>query len=78
MDTLILGCGYVGSELARFWQDKEHQVTVTTTTPEKVTTLREISDRVELVKGSDLSALERITQDQDVVILSVGAKGKDT
>ena len=78
MKILILGCGYVGSELARFWQQTEHQITVTTTTPEKVETLRSISDGVVLLEGSDTSAIEKATQGQDLVVLTVGAKGKDT
>ncbi len=78
MKILILGCGYVGSEVARFWQDSEHQVTVTTTTPERVPSLEAISDRVEVVSGSDLTALKQVTQNQDIILLAVGAKGKDT
>ena len=78
MKILILGCGYVGSEVARFWQNTEHQVTVTTTTPEKVEPLKAISDRVEVVSGSDVAALRQVSANQDLIVLSVGAKGRDT
>lgn len=77
MKILILGCGYVGSEVARFWQGK-HELTLTTTTPEKVKSLQNICDRVELVEGSDLPKLKEVTQGQEVILLSVGAKGRDT
>lgn len=78
MNTLILGCGYVGSEVARLWQKNGHQVTVTTTTPEKVAKLSPIADRVAIVEGSDLNAIAEVIKDREVVLLSVGAKGRDT
>ena len=78
METLIFGCGYVGSEVARFWHDRAHRVTVTTTTPEKVEKLSSISDRVALVEGNALDAIAKIIRDKEVILLSVGAKGRDT
>ncbi|VEP17700.1 Nucleoside-diphosphate-sugar epimerase [Hyella patelloides LEGE 07179] len=78
MNTLILGCGYVGSQVARLWQKNGHRVTATTTTPEKVAKLSPIADRVAIVEGSDLSAVSHAIKDREVVLFSVGAKGKDT
>ena len=78
MNTLILGCGYVGSEVARLWKENGHQVTVTTTTPEKVDRLSAISDTVAIVEGKDIDAIKNIIKDKEVILLSVGAKGRDT
>lgn len=78
MNILILGCGYVGSEVARWEQKNGHRVTVTTTTPEKVSKLSAISDRVALVEGNDLKAISNVIKDCEVVLLSVGAKSRDT
>ena len=78
MNILILGCGYVGSEVASFWQKKGHRVTVTTTTPEKVSKLSAISERVTLVEGNDLKAISNVIENCEVVLLSVGAKSRDT
>ena len=82
MNRLILGCGYVGREVAKLWQQSSSQandqLTVTTTTPEKVEQLSKISDRVEVVNGSDQAAIAKVIENQEVVLLSVGAKGRDT
>lgn len=78
MNILILGCGYVGSEVARWEQKNGHQVTVTTTTPQKVQKLSSIADRVTIVEGNDVNAIANVIQDRDVVLLSVGAKSRDT
>ena len=78
MNILILGCGYVGSEVARWEQKNGHRVTVTTTTPEKVAKLSSICDRVALVEGNDLNAIADVIEDCEVILLSVGAKSRDT
>ncbi|ELS05179.1 nucleoside-diphosphate-sugar epimerase [Xenococcus sp. PCC 7305] len=77
MKIAILGCGYVGSAIARPWQRNGHQVTVTTTTEQKVTQLSEISHQVVILDGKDSSAIEDLIQDQDVVLFSVGAKTRE-
>ena len=35
----ILGCGYVGSAVADYWQDRGHDVTGTTTSKERIAAL---------------------------------------
>ena len=78
MKVLVFGCGYVGNEVARLWHKNGHDVTVTTTTPEKVNPLSAISDRAILLEGNDLDAVSNVIKDREVVLLSVGAKGRDT
>ena len=78
MNKLILGCGYVGREVAKLWQQDSSQLTVTTTTAAKVEQLSKISDRVEIVNGSDPEAIAKVIANQEVILLSVGAKGRDT
>ncbi|MDJ1183964.1 NAD-dependent epimerase/dehydratase family protein [Roseofilum casamattae] len=69
----IIGCGYVGSACARYWYDCGHSLTVTTTTPERVSSLQQISDRVVVTQGSDPVALREAVRGQDILLLSVGA-----
>ena len=78
MSKLILGCGYVGREVAKLWQQDSSQLTVTTTTAAKVEQLSKISDRVEIVNASDPEAIAKVIANQEVILLSVGAKGRDT
>ena len=77
MKIIIIGGGYVGSAIARLWQTKGHTVTVTTTTPEKVSNLSTIADRVVVTQGDDLANLQKILTGQNVVLLCVGAKKRD-
>lgn len=77
MKITIIGCGYVGSAIAKLWYKAGHHLTVTTTTPEKVESLSEFAQEVAIVNGNDTNALQQIIQDRDVVLLSVGAKNRD-
>ena len=74
MKLAIIGCGYVGSAVARMWHQAGHDVTVTTTTPAKKQQLQAIATEVELVTGSDLAGLQQVVSDREVVLLSVGSK----
>ena len=74
MKALIIGCGYVGSKVARLWHEAGNEVTVTTTTPSKRSTLEAIADKVVILTGDDLATLKQVLVDREVVLLSVGAK----
>jgi nucleoside-diphosphate-sugar epimerase len=73
MKIAIIGCGYVGSVVACLWHQQGHDLTVTTTTPEKVARLEEVADRVIVLKGDNLDGLKEIISDREVVLLSIGA-----
>ncbi|MEH2296905.1 SDR family oxidoreductase [Nostoc sp.] len=76
MNVAIIGCGYVGYKLAQYWQQKMgFVVSVTTTSPERVPALESVSQRVVVTRGNDLDSLKSVLDNQDVVLLSVGAKG---
>lgn len=74
MRVAIIGCGYVGSAVARIWHQKEDLVSVTTTTPDKKETLQEIASEIIILTGNNLAKLKNLVADKDVVLLSVGAK----
>ncbi|MGH1394395.1 MAG: saccharopine dehydrogenase NADP-binding domain-containing protein, partial [Trichormus sp.] len=76
MNIVIIGCGYVGCAVAEYWQQNSAlNITVTTTTPERVSKLDSISKKVIVTKGDDLLGLQAATENQDVVLLTVGSKG---
>ncbi|MBD2242823.1 SDR family oxidoreductase [Nostoc sp. FACHB-888] len=78
MNVAIIGCGYVGYKVAEYWHKKgDFVVTVTTTSSERVPTLKSVSERVVVTRGNDLDSLKSVLHDQDVVLLSVGAKGAE-
>ena len=78
MKALIIGCGYVGSKVARLWHEAGNEVTVTTTTPSKKSTLEAIASKVVILTGDDLATLKQVLADREVVLLSVGAKQRST
>jgi nucleoside-diphosphate-sugar epimerase len=76
MKIAIIGCGYVGTAVARLWSQSGHEVTVTTTSSARVAELEPIAKRVVILKGTDLDALKDTVVDRDVVLLSVGARDR--
>lgn len=74
MKLAIIGCGYVGSAVARLWHTAGNEVTVTTTTAERVEELQAIASQVVVVTGDDLSGLKQVVANQDVVLFSIGSK----
>lgn len=78
MNVAIIGCGYVGMAIARYWRQKlGFAVTATTTTPHRVTELSAIAQKVIVVKGDDPVGLQSVLQNQEIVLLSIGAKSAD-
>ncbi len=76
MKIAIIGCGYVGKAIAKTWYEAGHKLTVTTTSPETVTQLADFAHHVKVLQGDDLQALTDICQGQDIILLSVGSKGR--
>lgn len=69
--NLIIGCGYVGTAVARYWQQQGHCVTATTTRQERVSEIEEVAEQVLVVKGNDPNAVQSALHNQDIVLLSV-------
>ncbi|MDQ0478098.1 NAD(P)-binding domain-containing protein [Chryseobacterium sp. MDT2-18] len=49
MRIAIIGCGWVGEKLARYWTDQKHHVIATTTTPGKIIPLKKAAAEVHLL-----------------------------
>ena len=76
MNIVIIGCGYVGTAVARLWQEAGHTVTATTTTPERIPELEKVAQHVVVLRGDDLETMSNVLKDKQVVLLSVGAKNR--
>jgi nucleoside-diphosphate-sugar epimerase len=72
----IIGCGYVGRAVATHWRD-HLTVTATTTTPAKLRDLEAIAAQVVLLRGNDEAGLRSLLQNQDLVLLTIGARSAD-
>lgn len=78
MNVAIIGCGYVGQAVAQCWKDCGLTVTVTTTTPSRLSQLESLADRALILQGSDLEEMRSLLADQHTVLISVGAPNADT
>ncbi|MEO0540387.1 MAG: SDR family oxidoreductase [Cyanobacteria bacterium P01_A01_bin.105] len=72
--TTILGCGYVGSAVARHWQGQGLSVLATTTRPERVAELGAIAQQVAVVRGDEADRLQALLENQTVVLVCVGSR----
>ncbi len=72
MRILIIGCGLVGTELARRLRAEGHQVVGTTTTTAKVAALEEVCDDVAVLVGSDRVAVHAAAAGADAVVVAAG------
>lgn len=72
MNVGILGCGYVGTAVARRWhQDNSYHITATTTTEERVSDLDPVAQKVVVIKGDNETALKSVVQEQELILLCV-------
>lgn len=74
-DVAILGCGYVGTALAEYWQQQGHFVTGTTTSPNRIASLSQATSKVVLMTGDDATTMNSLLQEQDTVVVSIAPTG---
>ncbi|WP_309732411.1 SDR family oxidoreductase [Chamaesiphon sp. OTE_75_metabat_556] len=70
----ILGCGYVGTALAEYWQEQGHLVTGTTTSPDRVALLSKTVSTAVVMKGNDLR-VSSVLEDRNTLVVSVAPTG---
>lgn len=77
MNVAIIGCGYVGSAVAKYWQQKMTLiVTATTTTPERVQELNNIAQKVFVVRANNPEGILPVIEHQDCLLISVAGGRK--
>ncbi|MFN5874339.1 MAG: SDR family NAD(P)-dependent oxidoreductase, partial [Aphanizomenon sp.] len=58
MKIAIIGCGYVGYAVSKYWQSNSNLIlTVTTTNPQRVPSLETVAQKVVVTLGNDLENL---------------------
>jgi nucleoside-diphosphate-sugar epimerase len=72
LGVLVLGAGLVGRELAARHTAQAHDVVATTTTPEKVPSLKEVAGEVHVLRGSDAEAVGKAAAGTDAVVVCAG------
>jgi nucleoside-diphosphate-sugar epimerase len=77
-NVAIIGCGYVGTALANYWQQQGHFITATTTTKNRLGTLQELAAEVVVMRGDNLKAMQSLVQHQDTIVVSVAPTANHT
>jgi len=82
MKAAIVGCGYVGTAVAKCWQAQRFDLSVTTTRRSRLPELSQLANQVSVVVGTDALQLQAALSDRELVLLCVGlrkgASYKDT
>lgn len=74
MKVAIIGCGYVGTAVAKHWKQQGLDILVTTTREERVAELTAMASRVEVLSGGQRDRLKAALSDRQVVLLCVASK----
>lgn len=72
MRVLIVGCGLVGTELARSLRADGHHVIGTTTTAAKVPALQQVCDEVAVLSGADRAKVHAAAVGVDAIVVTAG------
>lgn len=67
----VIGCGYTGKAVAKYWHQQGLVVTGTTTREENRTELASITSRSLVMSGNDPKAVEEILHDHQTVLVSI-------
>src|SRR3989338_5435142 len=73
MKIVVVGCGYLGMDIAAFWKKKGHAITVTTRSAEKLEALSKISRKSILLRDVDEETLAPLLIDHDLIIIALAA-----
>jgi len=76
MNIAILGCGYLGTHLAKFWHQKNHSITAMTDDPTKVSVLNPFTQKIVLLKNGDKNQVTPIIEQNETIILSISSERK--
>jgi nucleoside-diphosphate-sugar epimerase len=73
MNVLIIGCGYLGSVLAKLWKERGYHVTATTRSPTRLDSLSRVCQKGVILRGTDVESLAELMPTQDLVLVTIGA-----
>lgn len=69
----IIGCGYIGMEVAALWNKRGHSVTATTRSPERLLELSQVAQKGVVFKGDDEDGLVHLIGANDTILVSIAA-----
>lgn len=76
MKIAIIGCGYIGYEIAKELYKKGHFVTCTTINPDSIQRNLKVSQKSILMRGTDEKEILELLKSNDVIINTISTKAK--
>lgn len=73
MNIAIVGCGYIGLEIAATWTKKGIHVTATTRTPERLPELSKASQKSVILKGNDEDEFIPLITHNETILVTTAA-----
>jgi nucleoside-diphosphate-sugar epimerase len=73
MNIVILGCGYIGTKLAKHFSNKGHFITTTTHNQKKLEELSKISQKSLILKGTEEGEMSLLLEENKSILLTVAA-----
>ena len=73
----VIGCGYLGSEVALTWRNRGTHVTATTRTPTRLEALSKIAQKGVLIKGNDEAEFAPLIASNETILISIAAEGPE-
>ncbi len=77
MNIAIIGCGYLGEELASLWTKKGFPVTATTRSPEKLEKLSKVAQKSVLLRGNDEEEFIPLIANHDTLVITIAPDGPE-
>jgi nucleoside-diphosphate-sugar epimerase len=74
MNIAIIGCGYIGSEIAKLWKPKYH-ITATTRSIENLEKLNKLAHKSQILKGNDPKEFIPLIANNEIILITIAADG---
>jgi len=73
VNIAIIGCGYIGADVASNWSKKGFHVTATTRHPERLEELSHVAQKGLILKGNDEDELIPLIANNDLLLITIAA-----
>lgn len=77
MNIAIIGCGYIGSDVASLWSRRGIHVTATTRTPERLKELSAVAQKSVILKGNDEEEFVPLIATNDAILITISADNRE-
>jgi nucleoside-diphosphate-sugar epimerase len=77
LNIAVVGCGYIGTEVALHWRKKGYHVTATTRNPEHLDQLAQVAQKSLILKGNETEELALLIANNDVLVITLPLDNPD-